>query len=297
MNRLLAIILAVVMSLACSAQEGNPFDIQRTDTVPQVLEDTRVDSLPEEQTKLDDENPFSVSHIPIRKNQYEQIEQLTINKHRAEESISITHLPLWLIIFSLALLAFIIVKSKGHLYMLARTLFNDNLLRQKAFEEHGGLSLIYLSGYMLFLINISLFIYLIFNKTGTDEGMGYFALLGLVSLFFVGKHLVLYVFSNIYEFEKEAMVYSFTINTIYNFLSVLFVSLNVIMLFGPDSWTRIIGVIGIVLFIIFLLSRYYKGLLTARKFLSGYFFHFFLYFCAFEFSPWLVIYTLLRDIN
>lgn len=294
MNRLLAIILAVVMSLACSAQEGNPFDIQRTDTVPQVLEDTRVDSLPEEQTKLDDENPFSVSHIPIRKNQYEQIEQLTINKHRAEESISITHLPLWLIIFSLALLAFIIVKSKGHLYMLARTLFNDNLLRQKAFEEHGGLSLIYLSGYMLFLINISLFIYLIFNKTGTDEGMGYFALLGLVSLFFVGKHLVLYVFSNIYEFEKEAMVYSFTINTIYNFLSVLFVSLNVIMLFGPDSWTRIIGVIGIVLFIIFLLSRYYKGLLTARKFLSGYFFHFFLYFCAFEISPWIVLYSFSR---
>lgn len=292
----LLFVLFFCLCMQLSGQKDNPFDIKRSDSTELIEEPVTLDPLPVEETKIDDENPFTVSHIPIRKNQYEQIEKLTINQGKAEESISITHLPLWIVVFSLCVLAFMIVRNKNHVYNLVRTIFNTNLLRQKAFEEQGGLSLMYMLGYMLFLSNLTLFLYMSLTRIFAESmGMGYFKLLLWVCLFFLGKHLVLYFFSRLYDFEKEASVYSFTISTIYNLLAIVFLTLNVIVLFGPDSWTRFIFVIGVLCFIIFLLSRYYKGLTLARKYLSEHVFHFFLYFCAFEFSPWLIVYTLFRD--
>ena len=296
MKFFISVAILFMLSLQLYAQSGiNPFDIERNDSV-QIEIDTISEALPALDTKIQDENPFSVSHIPIRKNQYEEIERLATTNREAEESISITYLPLWIVIFSMSLLAFILVRRKSHIYMLARTLFNENLMRQKAYEENKGLSLIYICGYLLFLINLSLFIFLVAGSIFSSFTAGFFNVLMWVSLFMVGKHIVLSVFSRLYEFNKEADTYSFTINTIYNFIAPFYLALNVILLFGPDSWIQSFGLFGILIFTLFLISRYYKGLGIARKYLSQHIFHFFLYFCAFEFSPWLIIYGMLRDI-
>ncbi len=296
MKFFISVAILFMLSLQLYAQSGiNPFDIERNDSV-QIEIDTISEALPALDTKIQDENPFSVSHIPIRKNQYEEIERLATTNREAEESISITYLPLWIVIFSMSLLAFILVRRKSHIYMLARTLFNENLMRQKAYEENKGLSLIYICGYLLFLINLSLFIFLVAGSIFSSFTAGFLNVLMWVSVFMVGKHIVLSVFSRLYEFNKEADTYSFTINTIYNFIAPFYLALNVILLFGPDSWIRSLGLFGILIFTLFLISRYYKGLGIARKYLSQHIFHFFLYFCAFEFSPWLIIYGMLRDI-
>ena len=68
------------------------------------------------------------------------------------------------------------------------------------------------------------------------------------------------------------------------------------MLFGRPEWIKSLAIVGSFFFVIALLSRYYKGLRIGQNQLNGYFFHFFLYFCAFEFAPWILIYTAVRDL-
>lgn len=295
-SRSFVLIGCLLSCMALSGQQSNPFDIIRNDTIREVTAPVQAEP-EEESTKLEGENPFSVSHIPIRKNQYEQIEQLSTRNRKAEESISISYLPLWIVAISLCILAFVLVRRKDHIVSLVRSVFNNNLMRLRANEENNGMSLIYMCGYLLFIINLSLFLYMVAEKAfGIQMAYGYYMiLLGLI-VFFWGKHLVLAFFSGLFDFEKEALVYGFTINTLYNLLSLFFLSLNILLLFGPDTWIRPLALAGASLFIIFLLSRYYKGLYIGRKYLSDNFFHFFLYFCAFELSPWLIVYSLFRDL-
>ena len=54
-------------------QVKNPFDLLRKDTMETASAPATTESELSFDTKLDDENPFSVSHIPIRKNQYKEI--------------------------------------------------------------------------------------------------------------------------------------------------------------------------------------------------------------------------------
>ena len=153
-------VVLILLTFSCSVlsgQQSNPYDIIRNDSIAKEI--PVVETEPEaESTKIEGENPFSVSHIPIRKNQYEQIEQLNIRNRSAEESISISYLPLWVIAFSMCLLAFVLVRRKHHIVSLIRSVFNNNLMRLSANEENNGLSLIYLCGYTLFVVTLALFV-------------------------------------------------------------------------------------------------------------------------------------------
>jgi len=278
------------------AQKSNPFNLQRGDSLIQEQKSDSVIKENQNEIKIESDNPFSVTHIPIRKNQYEQIEQLTIKDRGQKENISLSYLPLWIVVLSLCLLSFIIIRKKNHIFTLIRSIFNNNLLRLIAYEENAGFSLVYLSGYFLFIVNVALFIYLVAEKAfNISIAYSYAWILLICLVYFWGKHLVLSMFSRLYKFEKEARVYSFAISTLNNLLALFFLTLNVILLFGPDNWIRVLALLGIFVFIIFLFSRYYKGLTISRKYLNDNFFHFFLYFCAFEFSPWLIVYSLVRD--
>ena len=189
MIRFLGIVLLMVFSAQLYSQNNNPFDLTGRDSLIQTPEIEVEDSVSlKDEIKIEGENPFTVSHIPIRKNQYEQIEQLTIQDRGAQESISISYLPLWIVVLSLCLLAFVLIKKKNHIYTLLRGIFNNNLLRLTAYEENAGLSVVYLSGYILFIVNIALFIYLVSEKA-LEILFGIQLLLDPagVSRFFLGK--------------------------------------------------------------------------------------------------------------
>lgn len=303
-------LLSLMVSVVCG-QEKNPFDLEERDTLIEKtsLEVQEVEAIPDsskiqmkEDTasaipQVNSNNPFSISHVPIRKTRDEQKVTTAIKDNIQKETISISYLPLWIVILSLCVLAVIIVIKATHLIELVKSIFNNNLMRLTAYEENGGLTLSYILGYLLFLVNFSLLLYLGADKIfGIRIEAGYFFILVAVLVFFVGKHIILFFTSLLFEFEKEAQIYSFTINSFYNIQGLFLLCLNILLVFGPDNWGRGLAFAGVFIFIIFLLSRYYKGLGIARKYINGYFFHFFLYFCAFEFSPWLIIYSLFREL-
>jgi len=121
-------------------------------------------------------------------------------------------------------------------------------------------------------------------------------LLGACIAFFLGKHLVNLFISWIFEFSKESKLYDFTTITLYNLLAIVVLGLNIVLVFGRNSWVQPIATLMVFLFIISLLSRYYKGIRIGQSQLNSYFLHFFLYFCAFEFSPWIIVYTIVKDL-
>lgn len=292
--------LYFVLTPLC-AQGQNPFSIARSvaDTIVETpVSDTEASDNTLD-TKIEGENPFTISHIPIRKNQYKAIERLAIaNDGVVEETISVTYFPLWILISSLCMLAYLLYHKKDHLLVLLRSISNENFMRMTSYEENGGRSIPYLIGYIIFILNAALFIYLYLTKHyGYNREYLFLMILGGVFLFFFGKHIVNGISSWVFYLQKQSKLYDFTIISIYNLLAVVFLSLNVVMVFGRQSWMQSIAVIGVIVFIIALLSRYYKGLRIGQGQLNSYFFHFFLYFCAFEFAPWILVYSAIKDLN
>jgi len=251
-----------------------------------------------EDIKLQGDNPFSLSHIPIRKNQYEKIESLkAIQSDNVKETISISYLPLWVASFSLCLLAYMLYYKRSHMNVILRSLLNDNYMRMTSYDENSGRSVPYLIGYIIFIINVSLFIYMLLqNVFNVNSSYLLAKTLGALSLFFIGKHLVGAFFAYIYNYNKESENYHFLIITMRNLLGIIFLALNIIFVFGSQGWYKIIGMIGLVIFLIFLLSRYYKGIKIARTYINSHFFQFFIYFCAFELAPWVIVYKMVSDL-
>jgi len=288
-------ILLFVFNASSYSQDKNPFSIIRS------AEDTIVEQEPiapvVENIKLEGENPFSVSHIPIRKNQYKEIERLAISNRSVEENISLGYLPIWVLIVSLCLLAFLLFTKSDHILILFRSMMNDNFMKMTNYEQDGGRSMPYLVGYIIFIINIALFIFLYITKVYEyNSRYFYFILLAACLAFFFGKQLVNVVISSIFEFSKESKLYDFTTITVYNLLGIFIIGFNVVLVFGRTSWVQAIATLMAFLFIISLLSRYYKGIRIGQSQLNSYFVHFFLYFCAFEFSPWVIVYTIVKDL-
>ncbi|MBT8189528.1 MAG: DUF4271 domain-containing protein [Saprospiraceae bacterium] len=292
--------LTLIFPFTLQGQKENPFDVFRDkDTVfikatESILQNDNIS----EPTKIEGDNPFDISHIPIRKNQYEEIENLSFKKDEGKkETIAISYGPLWALTLSLCLLAYMIFIKKDHFMTLLRSLFNDNFLRVINYEQNGGKNLIYILGYILFILNIGLFIYLVLTELfELDNQFGVLFLAIALIIFYVGKHIVNSIFSKIFYVSRENEIYDFTIITFYNFISIFFLVINILIVFGPNVWIKPMAATGVFIYIAFLLLRYYKGLRIGRNFVRQYYFHFFLYFCAFEFSPWVITYTLVKDL-
>lgn len=300
MHRIHHILLFVLVGIApIAAQVDNPFSIIRSaaDTIEKQIVPTAETEVEEKvSTKLEVDNPFTVSHIPIRKNQYKEIERLAISNRTVEENISLAYLPLWIIIGSLCLLAYLLFNKKDHLAILVRSIMNDNFMKMTNYEQDGGRSIPYLVGYLIFILNVALFLFLYVTKQYNYNSKYLFiAVLGAVCVFFIGKHLVNTFFSWVFHLTKESRLYNFTIITFHNLLAVIFLILNIFLVFGQLSWLKPISIAAVLFFLIALLSRYYKGVRIGQSQLNNYFVHFFLYFCAFEFSPWIIVFTLVRD--
>ena len=111
-KRLIFFVMALTIVWNVSGQHSNPFDIERLQDTFSVQETDLVVNEYEEDIKLEGENPFAISHIPIRKNQIQKVKRVSRDSDATRENISITYLPFWVIAGSLCLLAFILFQEK-----------------------------------------------------------------------------------------------------------------------------------------------------------------------------------------
>ena len=122
------------------------------------------------------------------------------------------------------------------------------------------------------------------------EGYAYIAL--FFTALYLGKYLFLILAGYTFNSMELIQTYVFVIFMINKVLGILLVPFILILAFAKPQFYPFAIVGGAVLSVLLILYRYLFSLTTVRNKLHISSFHFFLYLCAFEIVPILILYKL-----
>ncbi|MBL7794861.1 MAG: DUF4271 domain-containing protein [Saprospiraceae bacterium] len=198
----------------------------------------------------------------------------------------------WFLVALLAFLSFSIAAKRNIVGKVWRGFLNDNALNI-AQKEAAGLigSTPYYLLYGSFLLNAGTFAFLIARhfspKTFNNPGFLVVCLL-LAGVLFLAKHILVNILGALFPVANEARRYNFLIMVFNCVLGLFLVPFNFLIAFARHYgdfmvfWT--LALAGI-----FYLYRAMRATAIGSKFLSGNLFHFFLYLCAVEIAPAVVL--------
>ncbi len=196
-------------------------------------------------------------------------------------------------VVSLLLLTVLITLFRAQLGRAYRAFLNDNLLNQLRREREGGGGLPYYLFYGLFMLSAGFFVFLLteYFEVPVAESPWRSLLMCVlgITVFWMGKHLLLTYIRMVFPVEKEIRVYNMTIVVFNLILGIALIIGNGLFAYGPDSLKMpilylILAVIAGVYLFMFL-----RSLFSAGRFLSFHKFHFLLYICTVEIAPVLIL--------
>jgi len=272
-------------------EKENATEIQGTNIqVPQTIEkrepkDPRLDL---------SENPFEVSHVPVRNSKLKR--EADAFKTRQYNDVSNTSKSssntflFWMVLFSALLLAIVINTKPKAILKLSKAIFNENMLMNNQREERNGISGHYLLFYCIFFINAAIFAYLLAGEFLNKRGyMVYFYCLTGILVVYLVKHLSIMFMGIVFPVQRDSKLYSFTVET-YNIMAgIILLPLNLIIAFGPVSFSNFFLYLSVAILGVLLLLRVFRSLLIATTYIQNKTFHFFLYLCTMEIIPILLI--------
>jgi len=167
---------------------------------------------------------------------------------------------------------------------------------------HKSKPLIFNTFHFLFFIiinfNISLLIYYAvkaFDPSKISHDFSFFLQIVLVVLFyFIARYLIGYLLSIVFSLSEEQDHVTLLKVSNLAYLSVLFFPLLVLINYSSFALHKILITFSLTVAIIFLLIRYYS-IIKNLKLNFNNFFYLFLYLCALEIAPILVIYKMFLD--
>jgi len=255
--------------------------------IPQVGEEIII----EEAKSPEGDNPFDVSHIPLRKSKLKkEANAFDGKKTETKKDTQSNAFLFWLILLTSLLLAIVINTQRGAITKISKAITNENVLKLNQREEKRGINGHYTLLYVAFIINAAIFLYLIVNNfVGLSGWQVFQKSLLAVFLVYAFRHLFLFMVSKSFPIEKEAALYSFTIQTFNMFIGIVLIPVNLIIAFGPEKMVSILIYVSLFFIGLAYLLRNLRGILIASKYISGNLFHFLLYLCTFEILPILLL--------
>lgn len=289
------------------SQNRNPFEIQsRMDSVRQLpaqeiiidtttietaneFEDTTATEISQDSFSLKEVNPFDVDHLPLRKNPIVLKKEVEDSDMDGKDDRSNTFI-FWFLLLATALLAVVININFSFVKLLFRSLLNVNLFKLFHREQGGRLTTSQLLFYIIFLITSSTLIYLLLGVQSKMYGINlwYQICLG-VAAFYIVKHLLLIIIGYIFDIEKTTSLYNFSIITYHSVASIVLLPLCFIAAFASASLAVPVMYIGLFVICATLLTKAIRGLFISLEFWADRFFQFFMYLCAFEILPVMVL--------
>lgn len=289
------------------SQSGNPFEISsRLDSVAKLPKTAAIDSFVLS-SKIDSTgetsisasgpvdnpsvNPFDVDHQPLRK-----MSGASKNKIQPSDTVSQGKNPgtntflFWILLLATALLAIVINVRFSVIRLVFRSLINMNLFKLFHREEGGQITVSSLFLYIIFLANVAVAGYLVLQGKNQIYGLQSWLLVaGVISAFYLIKHGLIVVLGSIFSIQKTTSLYNFSIFSYHVFLGIILLPVNLTAAFAPG----IISVFFINLALLFvafvLILKVARGLLISLEFWEDRFFQFFMYLCAFEILPVLIL--------
>jgi hypothetical protein len=300
--------MLVNASLVTGQTRSNPFEIKPrlkamniTDTFTpvKIQEDTLIadnkigkealDTLSTaKHENKDDINPFDVDHIPVKKSAItKRVENL---KAQTDGTQASNGFLFWFILFSSAVLALVLNSKAKTVDLVTKSLFNENILKLFYRDESTGYSSFLYMLYLVFIVNISVFIYLALTAYGMERGILLY-LITLVSciLAYGFKHLGLRFLGNVFLIQKNTDLYNFTIMIFNHFVGLILIPINLLMAFGPSGVSKITFWIAVVILGLLLIIRYIRGIFIVSEHITDRLFQIIIYLCGFEVIPVLVL--------
>lgn len=261
-----------------------------SDLVPSVGEDIEMEDAVEEL----DQNPFDVSHIPIRKSKLKSEANAFKTQNRKVSEIDVSESSnaflFFLNLLSALLIAIVINTQKGAIKKVFNAITNENVLKLIHREEKKGISGYHLLLYISYFINAAIFVYLIFFNFFKQQGWMSFQwiFLGILGIYLL-RHIFIMLMGMVFPFKKDSQLYGFTIQTFNIFIGIILIPFNLIIAFGPEKTAIPLIYVGLVIIGILALLRTFRGFLIASTYLQSNLFHFLLYLCTFEILPILLL--------
>ena len=191
----------------------------------------------------------------------------------------------------LIFLAILMVLKRSLINQAYKAIANDNYLRF-LFRDYQSYPWLYWLFYIYFFINAGFFTFLAINHFQWEVNITFYLLLVCILIFstiYFVKFVFLELMSGTFPVGKEAHLYSFVTILINILLGLFLTPINLIVAFGPEWVVEIVIWVGLFSFILLYLFRQLKGIFISGSFFPVYRFHFFLYLCAVEIAPLLII--------
>ncbi len=248
-----------------------------------------VDSELSGKVKLNEEaNPFEVDHLPLRKN---VLVNRTQNLKGQMEATQVSNAFLfWFLLLSCALLAIVLNTKAKALGLISKSILNENVLKLFYREESTRVSLYLILLYLIFAINLTVLIYLVSTWFSGPRGIIVFmSILGGVTIVYSVRHFSLSMLGILFNVTKNTQLYSFAIMVFNVFLGMCLIPLNFLLAFGPPEFEGILVWFSLGLFLVIVLLRTFRGLFIVSEHLIDRLFQIFIYLCAFEIAPMLIL--------
>lgn len=275
-------------------------------------EEPQTSFLEAQQQKLMSQNPFNVSHIPLKRStKSTKIRERVVEKAAQEVSLSaetqaaptpisstresiveskINKFIFWLLLLQLLLITSLLGINREIIKKIYRSISNDNFAKLVSRDYNGGYNALFVILYILFFLSLSIFIYLVFRKFYGANGFAKY-LLALLSV--VGIYSFRHVFQGftayVFPFGKTSSYFNFMIILFNSFLGLILIPINIIVAYAPNGLATMGVYLGIGSFVILYLLRFLRGSLHAYTYVRNYLFHFFLYLCTCEFAPLFIL--------
>ena len=288
MKNLAGLLLLLFIGVGIFGQEGNPFDkpgLESHSGVSEVFEN----SSNSDSSEMD--NPFNIKSKREGSENFKRTPQsIPLKGNALEESqlIVLIYVLVMLIILTLA-----ISMNRRRFKSMLRALINSNQLRTLYRDGKvwtGGQSVLL---YIFFFMNLSFALWIWSMRSAFTEPLNLFSIGGLLIAIYVVRHLMMWILSVIYPIGIEMDMHNYSIALHNKILGVSLVPIILALEFLPDQMTTILSWIFFGLIIVFYLLRQSKSLLLALGIRALNPFYFFIYLCAVEIAPMLVIYKLL----
>lgn len=257
--------------------EGNPFELKSNDELEEQVSSSEAAS-----------NPFDLKNKKKEKIVVEsEVIKAPVKKTEKKGFLQLANLLV------LCCCALVFSVFNGNFQTSLKGFLNENMLNQLYRDEGNTLSMGHLFMQLTFVVTCGSLIYILAVRNSIELPFQEWKLWFISCIIFAGlvylKQFVLFVFGQIFSLKQSVGKYILTVSTFNVFIGLAMVPILVVLTFSTEPVKEVALLVGLGIIGILLIYKTIRLLFLSGSFLSFHKFHFFLYLCAFELAPLLVL--------
>lgn len=283
---------------------ANPFELIREDENDEV-EDPVEDRLPPKDSSssssaielLDSSDAESIVPVDVLIDKIDNEASTSKRKEVPVPAKSKNLLVFWASLFCGLLVAVSLNAKNNILLEIWKSFRNLNYMKLLQKEHKNGWSSPYIILYIVYLINISIFVRFLAIKYNVPLFRYSLWKIALVVTVLVSlQHISLYVIAFMRKRLSEPLNYNFIIITINIMTGLILLPINLFIAFSNDSISSAAISGGLIILSLSLVIRWFRALVNSLRIIIGDSFHFLLYLCSCEIVPIIIVVGYVRNL-